>query len=233
MKTHRIDVLSLDEVAEKCKEQERHFHNNKKSDSRYCYELFRRALVNGSARAWKLLYKQYEKQMTHWVWNNSGVANCGEAPDYFVNRGFTKFWEQARKKRFDVEFPHLGGILQYLRICLTSEYLDYVRRNGPKSGYLTVNFSEADEYRTLSTGGFEEALADRAFREKVMENFKSKLKNRDEELVFIQSFHYGRSAREIFQLYPDLAADIKQIYRIKENILKRFRRMAKKGQIIN
>jgi RNA polymerase sigma factor (sigma-70 family) len=229
MKNQSLDTLTLEEIAEKCRQEDNHFHNDQKSDPRYCYELFRKAFLYNSQAAWKYIYEQYNSQMLRWIRSQKGIATCGEEAEYFVNRGFEKFWLLAHAKDFLESFPHLGGILTYLRMCLVSEYIDYLRKH-QNSQYRVIEINLEENQELISS---EEPLPEATIVkideiERFVEWINSNLKNEKEQIVFELAFHYGQTAREIYSLHQNLFSDVKQVHRVKENLLRRIRRNVQK-----
>jgi len=234
MEDNSLFTLPLNQISEKCRQEDERFHNDRESDSRYCYELFRRAFLENSEAAWDMIYQQYYPQMTRWIRSQEGVLRCGEEPDYFVNRGFGKFWAQVRKKSFSEEFAYLGGILRYLRMCLTSEYIDYLRKNKmPKNNITQVSFTERIEMTSTSSISIESDF----IRKENIKNFRlwiaEELSDEREKVVLESVYYYGLSANDILQLHSDLFTSKTHIYRIKDNLMRRIRRKVQKDQIIH
>jgi hypothetical protein len=53
---------------------------------------------------------------------------------------------------------------------------------------------------------------------------RSKLKTKEEQVVFEAAYYYDLPPRDIQSQWPDLFPDAPSVYRIKENLLKRLRR---------
>ena len=233
MKNKSLTSLSLEEIAKKCKQEDDHFRNGRKSDPRYCYELFRKAFLDKSQTAWNYIYDQYYSQMLRWIRGQKGVATCGEDAEYFVNRGFEKFWLQVRKKDFVNSFPHLGGVLKYLHMCLVGEYIDYLRKHKNLLSQEVELSPEVNQEGISSKEAMPEAtIVKNDEIERFMEWINENLKNEKEQIVFERAFHYGQAASEIFSLHQNLFSDVKEVYQVKENLLRRIRRKVKKQEAL-
>lgn len=68
----------------RCAQESDRFFKRLPHDSRYCYELFRRAVTLGSQRAWDLIYAQYQPLVTSWVKCHAMFSATGEEASYFV-----------------------------------------------------------------------------------------------------------------------------------------------------
>jgi hypothetical protein len=98
----------------------------KQHDTRYSYELFRRALVDRNESAWEQLYQHYCGLVEGWIRRSGAFISSGESSEYFVVGAFTKFWRAIGPERF-FAFPTLASLLQYLQLCATSVVIDSVR----------------------------------------------------------------------------------------------------------
>ncbi len=234
MKDNTLFTLPLNQISEKCRQEDERFHNDRESDPRYCYELFRRAFLENSEAAWEMIYQQYYPQMMRWIQRKEGILHCGEEPAYFVNRGLGKFWAQICKKSFSEEFPHLGGILSYLRTCLTAEYIDYLRKNKmPKNNIIQVSLTERMEMTSASPISIESDFIRKENIENIRLWIAEEFSDEREKVVLESVYYYGLSANEILQLHSDLFKSKTHIYRVKENLMRRIRRKVQKNQIIH
>jgi hypothetical protein len=121
-----IASLSVDALANRCAEENYKYNHQQESDSQYCFELLRRALVNGLSDALTHVFKIFEGQARNWVYRHGRFVQSGEDADYFVNLAFTKFYFALRGARFE-QFPALPQVLRYLKVCVHSAIAQYVR----------------------------------------------------------------------------------------------------------
>src|SRR5215217_5289903 len=101
------------------------FYRGRTHDTRFAYELFRRAIVEHSEVAWEYIYTHYSSLVESWIRRNGAFASSGESSEFFVGAAFTKFW-RAISERFE-QFATLAALLQYLQLCAGSVVIDSVR----------------------------------------------------------------------------------------------------------
>src|SRR6266545_4574307 len=125
-----VDSFSLDDLASQCSEQTEKFSQRQPSDTRYCFELLRRALADGLSDAFTSVYQIYERQVLVWVHSHSGFARSGESADYFVSTAWSTFYFALRGAKFD-SFPSLPQVLAYLKLCVHTAIAQYLRDQEP------------------------------------------------------------------------------------------------------
>jgi DNA-directed RNA polymerase specialized sigma24 family protein len=125
---HQIDLraLTLAGIAHRCARETELFFQRQGHDPRYCFELFRRAIVEHDHCAWELVYAQYRPLVTGWVTRHAAFPTSGEEAQYFVNRAFEKMWLALAPEKFG-QFANLKSLLRYLQMCVHSVILDHVR----------------------------------------------------------------------------------------------------------
>jgi DNA-directed RNA polymerase specialized sigma24 family protein len=213
--------LALSQVAQRCGQETNLFFQRERHDPRFCFELFRRAIVDRSQDAWTLVYAQYKPLVSGWVERNSSFVGCGEEVQYFVNRAFEKMWTALPSERFQ-RFPNLKSLLRYLQMCVHSVIVDYVRR-----GELDVVDVEpetsvtSDSSREPVSGG---SALDRLYGEDLWRAISDRLKDDRERIVVHGSFVLALKPREIQVRYAELFPHVKDVYRVKENVLARLAR---------
>ena len=87
-----FSTVALAGLAHRCRQESERYFQHQPFDPRYCYELFRRALVERVERAWELLYAHYHSQVRQWVQLHPNFAASGGAADELVNCAFAKMW---------------------------------------------------------------------------------------------------------------------------------------------
>jgi hypothetical protein len=208
--------LSLSEVAARCAQETQRFYNKKAYDSRYCYDLFRRAINEGNDEAWTQIYKQYEPQVVKWVRNSSLFKESGEEVQYFVNRAFERLSRSLTADKFSNGFSKLEAILLVLKKSAACAVIDHVRKF--KIDQLTVNIEDFESGRLDAFEGVEATTP--------WKIIQPLLKNKREKLAFMCLFKWDMKANEIAEKYPEIFSSSKEIYRIRENVMKRLRRNA-------
>lgn len=227
VQTSHIRLLTLTGLSQRCAQESARFSQRQDHDPRYCYELFSRAMVHRNERAWELVYRQYAPQVTRWVRRHRWFGGADEEADYFVNRAFEKMWSAMTPDKF-AQFGDLAALLRYLQMCVHSAITDYTRRqetadllpdddpDGPETAVTDAASRQSAETRVL------EAQQRQALWQAIL----ARLNDEQERQLIYASFVLGIKPRELPEQFPALFSDVKQVYRVKENVMARLRRDA-------
>ncbi len=219
-----FEPLSLGEIALRCAQETQKFFQHLAHESGYCFELFRRAVVNGDQRAWDLVYQQYHAQIMRWVNRHPAFAVCHEEAQYFVNRVFERLWRSLTPDKF-AHFTDLKGVLAYLQTCVHSLILDECVRARQAPGADEQELETLLERALYRDGQTPEAEAlARSSRQRLWQWLASRLKDEQQQAVMEGLFVLGLKPREIPQAYPGLFTSVQDVYRLKQNVLERLRR---------
>ena len=216
-----LKQLGLAGVARRCAEETSLFFQKKRHNPKFCFEMFRRAIVDRSQGAWDLVYTQYRPLVIGWIQRHSSFPGRGEEVQYYVNRAFEKMWVALPPERFQ-RFPDLKSLLRYLQMCAHSVIIDDSRR-----AQLQLVDLESDDHpeQVLAdetpTGGEE---WDRFRREELWQEVTARLKDERERVVVYGSFVLALKPRELYARFEASFRDVKEVYRIKENVLARLGR---------
>ena len=211
--------MDLAFLVRRCATESERFYRGQQHDSRYSYELFRRALVERDELAWEQLYLHYSGLVEGWIRRSGAFTSSGESSEYFVVGAFTKFWRALSPERF-AAFPNLASLLQYLQLCATSVVIDSVRAQSwsemlPEE---TVTSSHAPHYAPD-----EEAMS-RVDREEFWRFINDQLNSEIERVVVYCSFVLSLTPRTIFAKRGDLFHSVNDVYNVKRNVLGRLSR---------
>src|SRR5579859_257745 len=121
-----LSQVSLSTLIRRCTAESEHFFNGQPNDTRYAYEIFRRALVEHNEAAWHYIYMHYSSLVERWVRRCSAFSSSSESSEYFVAAAYVKFWRAITPERFTA-FANVAALLQYLHICTSSVVIDNVR----------------------------------------------------------------------------------------------------------
>ncbi len=214
-------MTSLQALAQQCAQETHRFFQRQAQNTRYCLELFHRAIVAKQEEAWELVYQQYEPQVTKWVLRHPSFPSTGETADYFVNLAFLRLWTAITPAKF-AEFNDIKEVMRYLQLCVHSVIIDHLRAR-PSA---TIGFEEHEAQRILSEHGIriDVKVLNKVQQEKLWEIIKTRLQNDKERFIFDCCYKLDMKPGEIFQQCGDQFRDVREIYRIKENILARLRR---------
>lgn len=218
--------MDLAALVQRCVVETNRFYRGQPNDTRYSYELFRRALVERSEIAWEHVYLHYGSLVESWVRRSSSFDSSGESSDYFTIEAFTRFWRAVTPERF-ADFPNLAALLQYLRLCATSVVIDCVRRQSWAEMLPAEAATEGDKRYAPD----EEALR-RVAREEFWRCIDTQLQGADERAVVYDSFVLGMTPRAIYARRREMFADVNAVYNIKRNVLGRLGRNPQIRQFI-
>jgi hypothetical protein len=216
-----VRSLTVAGIAHRCNQETHRFFLRQDYDPRFCYELFRRAIVEGNQDAHSCLYSQYRPLLTGWIERHPAFPATGEASDYFVNRAFEKLWRAIPSARFD-QFDDLKALLRYLKMCANSAIVDF-NRNAELA--MLDEGSDSEELRSApAPGDVEQDTIARVDRSYFWNLIDARLTSDKERVAIYASFVSGMKPAEVMVHYPGLFADIKDVYRAKQNVLERLRR---------
>jgi hypothetical protein len=218
---HEIDLqaLTLAGVAHRCAQESDLFFKRQSYDPAFCFELFRRAILERNQLAWSSLYTQYRPLVASWVERHSSFATTGEETQYFVNRAFEQMWSALNAEKF-ARFPDLKALLRYLQMCVHSSIIDSVRGSKTMQGEL---LDPDGDQGPAGPDVAEEALSELHGRE-LWAWIDTQLNDEKERLVLFGSFALALKPREIYTRYARSFRDVAEVYRVKENVLARLRR---------
>jgi hypothetical protein len=209
--------LTLSGLAHRCAQETERFFRRESHDSRYCYELFRRAIEERDELAWELIYEQYRREVAGWVQRHPAFAECGEEAQYFVNAAFTKMWVAITPQKFG-RFPELPAVLRYLQTCVSGVIFDYVRKAERAEPV-------PDPEDLLPPPELDEIL-DSIPGEEIWSLVEERLQDDKERLFVYEYFTLGLKPREIYDRHNSLFSGVQEIHRTRQNVLARLRRDA-------
>jgi hypothetical protein len=215
---HEFTLVAL---AYRCRIETSRYLNNQTHDPRYGYELFRRALEEPhkleSKQAWGFVQAQYKPLAVKWVRKHWRFKLINQLPDKFAEDGLHRMWEVFAKSpgKFTKEdFPALARLLGYLRMCVWSAINSYPLAPQGDSEVPEIAVTMPVDLDLITSQSWQ--------------CIQERLKKDIERIVAFESFINERVPREIAAIYPQLFADVKEVHRVKDTMLKRFRRNAKK-----
>ncbi len=216
-----LQRLTIANISDRCAQETALFFQHSAYDPRYCYELFRRAIVEHNQHAWTAIYSQYRLLVTSWIQRHPAFEASGEEADYFANRTFEKMWASVVPDRF-ASFPDLKSLLRYLQMCAHSVLVDYGRASEQETSGLDDEVP-GDEIKVQGPGTEEEAI-EQVNREELWRWLKERLRNEKERQAIYGSFMLALKPREVYEQFPQLFADVNEVYTVKQNIIARLRR---------
>lgn len=234
-----LQQLKLQTVIQSCQEEAK---QKREAEVGYCFELFRRALVDKKETAWEAIHQQYLHLLLSWIHSRLNVRSTiptalvsqSEEANQLAQETFTKFWHTLSKKAdvFVDMFPHIGAVLKYLNQCTISVFLDH-QRHQQRLARIQNKLTQNTRDEAVSAG-LEARILDNIARKTRLEQFQTWLATNvtddQEQLVLQLSFERGLTPAEIATDYPQQFANARMVRRIKERVLKRARRSLQKDE---
>lgn len=219
--SHEINPqnLSLVDLAQRCAQETDLYFKRQGHDSRYCFELFRRAIQDGDRSVWEHIYPCYNLLVVGWVQKHPGFESSGEKVDYFVNGAFGKLSVSLTRERFR-GFSDLESVLRYLKMCVHSVIIDYIRLAEQASLY---SLEDASEEESADPSPEEQAM-DRSYQQALWNLIDARLHDEKERAVVRGSFILDLKPQELYEHFRGVFSDVDEIYRVKQNVISRLRR---------
>ena len=209
--------MSNTELAAHCLTELNNLRRGEPGIETYGVELLRRATVQGDQEAWGWTQQCLGQLVLGWLGRhpNREAACRLESAENYVAQAFERFW-QATALTQHIDFNSFAGALQYLHACLNGAILDTLRAY---SRSREIPLPEPGEPEELQ---FEDDLES----SEIWDNLKMVLPKGDELRLAYLLFHCGLKPREIMRFCPQEFSDVRDIYRLRNNIMHRLLRNA-------
>jgi DNA-directed RNA polymerase specialized sigma24 family protein len=190
----------------------------------FCFELFRRAIVDGCALCWHYLYCQYDPLVRYWVGRWTSPDAAGGSPstaDDLVQDAFAAFWRSFTRDKLG-QARGLADVLKYLKTCAVSAALEARRREDRQALSAAWNEQAVDAHARFPSAEASawQGMAARALWALV----EASCNDEREHLVARLILRAGLKPRHIVEQHPDLFPRVGDVYRIKRNLCDRLRR---------
>lgn len=216
-----LNALTLAGLTHRCTQETESFFRRAAYDPAFCYELFRRAVLERNQRAYDCLYRQYQPLVAGWVERHPSYPGTGEEIQYFVNRAFEKLWHALTPEKFQ-RFHDLKSLLSYLKLCAHSVVIDFARAR--QHALLDEAPSDALLAGQASPTDVEADVVEQAQQQEFWRLINQRLADEREQAVVFGSFVLAMKPAELQLRYAHLFSDVKDVYRTKQNVLERLRR---------
>jgi RNA polymerase sigma factor (sigma-70 family) len=204
---------------QRCEEETQRFFQRQPNDARFCFELFRRAVLDGNQHAWTFLYRQYRPLVLSWIKRHPGFQDTGEEVDYFLNRAYERLWSALEPEKFE-KFPDLRSILRYLQMCVHSVITDDLRRHEREELDLEDHATQVES----DLPAIEDHALRRLEREELWHFLEAKLNDENEKVCVYASFVLGFKPRHIHEHFASIFSEVEEVYLVKQNVIARLRR---------
>lgn len=181
-------------------------------------ELFQRALSQRNDEAWNLLVERYQGLVLAWVRNHSRreIAYRYHNPEYYVALAFERFWQATTRNR-SLVFTSLEAALSYLKASLNGAVLDTLRSyTRPEVPLPEPGHPHPSEL----------ACEDYTYEYDLWDVIKNLIPTPREQRVAYLLFHCGLKPREIVQFCTDEFSDVREVHRLRRNVVERLLRQA-------
>lgn len=206
------ETLSVPALAAQCLREIDNYRRGELWTDTYGLELLRRAIAQGDQEAWTGVQHCFSGLVYSWMRRHPKreVACHLESEENYVAQAFERFW-QATSFNQRVEFNTLAAALQYLRASLNGVILDMLRA-----------YVRPREVKLPEPGEAGEPQAeDNPDSSELWETLQTMLSNERELRLAYLFFHCGLKPREVKRFCPREWSDIREIYRIRRNIMVR------------
>jgi hypothetical protein len=211
--------LATEALRRRCLAESERFYRGQPHDTRFAFELFRRALVDRCQVAWEHLYELYRPLVESWIRRSGAFAGSGESSEYFVAPAFTRFWQAITPERF-ASFPTLAALLHYLQLCCGTAVIDSVRAQS----WAEMLPEEAIPPHQPGYTPLDEEVLDRIGRQEFWQFIDAQLSGAAERAEVYDSFVMGMKPSDILDRHELLFASISDFYNVKRNVLGRLSR---------
>jgi len=229
-----LQLLSLNGVRHRCKQETGRFFNHLPYDPRYCFELFRRALAHRNELAWEYIYEQYRPLVISWIENHPQFPETGAEIQDFLTQTFTKLWQSITPAKFKT-FTDLRAILRYLKMCAHSVITDYARKKEQR--FIRSQVLSPGETLTLTipdtSPAVEESVTEQDTRQIFWHWVEQQCKNEKEHTAVYGAFVLNLKPRQIAQEFPHIFHSAAEVSRVKDNFIARLRRHPDAAQFLN
>jgi DNA-directed RNA polymerase specialized sigma24 family protein len=208
------DQMSLSALENRCAIEINKYRRRESSNDLYCLEIFRRAMMHHDDLAWDLMHRCFSPFVRAWLRNHPkhDLAMRFESEENYVAETFKRFW-QATEHNAALEFRTLAAALQYLKASLNGAIMDTLRA-----------YSRQKEVPLPEPGSpypEEPAAEDTDDGLELWESIQSLLPGGRELRAAFLLFHDGLKPREIIHYCPQEFSDVKEVYRLRRNIIER------------
>jgi len=206
------NLLSIEALVAQCSREIDNYRRGEPSTDEYGLELLRRAIVQEDEDAWAGVQHCFGALVCRWLHRHPkvDVACRLDSEESYIAQTFERFWQATTLNRH-VEFTTLAAALQYLRASLNGVILDTLRAYARTREVMLPKADEAIELHAEDT-------TDRSVVWEALQTMFSD--EREKRLAFLL-FHGGLKPGEIIRFCPQEWDDVREIYRLRRNIMRR------------
>ncbi len=213
--TNEFRRIDLEALAQNCTEETQKFLRQVSSDTRYCFELFRRAYGERIDDALSRIYDIYLPMLARRARRHPLYFQSCQDDDYFARVALSNFYRVNRGASFEEKFTILPAVVKYLYACLHSAIAEDVRENA------RMTAPPAEDTDAL---GSETLAQDDVNPQELWQRISTLLPETElQELAYLR-FALGMKPAEIVQRYPQMWATERQVSVALQLIRRRLRK---------
>lgn len=206
-----VEQIDVPGLARRCQEETDRYLRGEAFSERFCFELFRRAIVERVDAAWAGVYAQYSSLVRIWL-----KTRMDE--DEGVNAAFERFWHAVDAAKF-ARFGSLAAVLSYLKMCVHTTVLDHARAQRQNTLDMDLDTIQSVSAPDSVEGTVGERLAAAELWRQVSEVLTQEAERR----VIYLSYVVGLTPREIQARHGREFPRVDEIYRYKRSALDHLR----------
>ncbi|MBV8695445.1 MAG: hypothetical protein JO183_08165 [Ktedonobacteraceae bacterium] len=209
-----VKEMNITELADACTREMENYRLGAVHDDQYWLELFHRAIVEGDSEAWQMVQERLTPTVMRWMRHHHKRSSACllESEENYVALAFARFWQATVHNR-QLQFTSFAAVLHYLYASLNGAILDTLR---------TYTHSQEVALPELDFAG-EPSVEDDNDTD-LLEVILKFLPNPKEKRLAYLLFHCGLKPREIVLHCPREFETVKDIYRMRRNIIERLQR---------
>jgi DNA-directed RNA polymerase specialized sigma24 family protein len=185
----------------------------------FCFELFRRAIVESCSLCWHYLHNQYFTLVRYWI--SLRTPPDPDTIDDLTQETLTNFWRFYTPDKLS-QANGLGNILSYLKSCAAS-VVAQARRRADRM----VAEAEWDQYlidTQISTRSAEASALQQMTADQLWIAVEACCNDERDHLLARLIFLASLKPRQIAERFPEIFPDVAEVYRVKRNLLDRLHR---------
>ena len=210
-------TLSAAELRSRCAAR-----NDEGVHETFCFELFRRAIVERDARCWEEVYDQYKGLVVVWLCQLAPTGVIGDNTfDDLVVCTFTKLWRFYAADQLAFA-SGLASILAYLKTCAVT-CVQEARRAYRR---LPVTLDLDAMIDPPAAPPVTASVLDGVQHAAIWQVVAGACQDDQERVVARLCFTVDLKPAAIYASHPELFDDVAAVYRVKRNLLARLERNA-------
>lgn len=218
-----LSKISITKLSEKCRDAKKD-----RANEPYCFELFRRAILDNDHSAWGAVYAQYNRLVYGWVvkavGSSSGI-NIYATEDFVIDT-FSKFWNAFNAEQLDLAENSLSHILAYLKRCAITRVGEARRRQVKRAldtQWENVSYINHQSENTDTVYQVLEKIGEEAIWEEIEQACTDEL----DMIVARLGIACDLKPKRILDLHPNSFSNAREIYDRRRNLRDRLKRSSR------